>query len=117
MSLVTVGLYFFCILFGIFAGLYAGLCIRSYFISRREKKDYKRNYVKKQNPVRSFKVKKKRNKPLKNSKDPSGVLNERIPETESYTNFLCSSVGEDASELIKKMRKSQDSKYVNRIQK
>lgn len=113
---ITIGIYFFDILFGIFSGLYMGLSIRSYQISRKESKYYCRNYMRLLK-TRTHKALKKFRKNKRKRKDIEVILKNRIPETESYMHFLCDSIGENSSEHIEQIRKSQDRKYVNKTKK
>ena len=116
MKEITIGIYFFVILFGIFGGLYMGLSIRSYQISRKENKYYCRSYMK-PSKTRKRKTLKNFRKNKRKQKETTVILKNRIPETESYTQFLCDSTGEDSSEHIEQIRRSQDRKYVNKIKK
>lgn len=113
---ITIGMYFFVILLGIFGGLYIGFSIRSCQISCKEKKYYCRNYMRPQK-TRTRKKMKAFRKNRRKQKETAVTLKNRIPETESYTHFLCDSIGEDSSEHIEQIRRSQDRKYVNKIKK
>ena len=118
-------MYFFAALIGIFAGLYAGLSIRSFCICRNEKKTYKRYYVKKKKEKKRLtkhfhkpKLKKIKLKKISlHKREESSLLTERVPETESFTSFKCDSFGDDSIETIEKNRKTQDEKYVRKAKK
>ena len=119
METMLIGMYFLAALGGIFAGLFIGLNIRSFSISRTEKRRYMRHYVKKKKPEKKKKLlEEKKEKPeKKHSKKESSILAERVPEKDSYTGFVCDSSGEDAVTKIEKMRRSQDQKYVSKAKK
>ena len=116
MNILTIGLYFIDILIGVFTGLYAGFSL-SYHTLASEKKNKKS----KNREKRSTRRKKQKEKEKNTSCDPSygspNLLSSRVPEIESYTSFVCDSIGEDSVEHIEKIRKSQDQKYLSKTQK
>ena len=118
METMLIGMYFLAALGGIFTGLFLGLNIRSFSISRAEKRRYMRHYVKKKKTKKKKRLESKKEKiEKKPHKKESGILTERVPEKDSYTGFVCDSSGEDAVTKIEKMRHSQDQKYVNKAKK
>mgnify|MGYP004463014991 FL=1 len=112
MNMLTIGLYFIDILAGLFSGLYVGFSFRYRTLtSQKRKKSKKRE---KQNIRRKGKEKKVISH---ESSHNLNLLSNRVPETESYTSFVCDSMGENSVEHIEKIRKSQDQKYLSKTKK
>ena len=122
METMLIGMYFLAALVGVFAGLFLGFNIRSFSISRAEKRRYMRHYVKKKKFEKKHEneeqLKTRNVKPeRKQQKKESGILMERVPEKDSYTGFICDSSGENAVTKIQNMRHLQDQKYKSKAKK
>lgn len=122
METMLIGMYFLAALGGAFAGLFLGFNIRSFSISKTEKRRYMRHYIKKKKLEEKLEkeeqLEHQKGKPeRKQRKKESGILIERVPEKDSYTGFICDSSGENAVTKIQNMRHLQDQKYKSKAKK
>ena len=122
METMLIGMYFLAALGGVLAGLFLGFNIRSFSISKTEKRRYMRHYIKKKKLEEKLEkeeqLEPQKGKPeRKQRKKESGILIERVPEKDSYTGFICDSSGENAVTKIQNMRHLQDQKYKSKAKK
>ena len=99
MDTVTIFIFFLVVLGGVFFGLFVGFGLIDFHEKHQEKR-------KKQAANRLEAKKEKRN-----------ILEDRVPQKDSYTQFECESNGENTKEKVSRNRCTQDSKYTPIMEK
>ena len=104
MDTVTIFIFFLVVLGGVFFGLFVGFGLID-FHEKQQKKAAKE------------KRKKQAANRLEAKKEKRNILEDRVPQKDSYTQFECESNGENTKEKVSRNRCTQDSKYTPIMEK
>lgn len=120
MDTVTIFIFFLVVLGGVFFGLFVGFGLIDFHEKHQEKKlMHKRKRRKKLQQKKAAKEKRKKQAAnrLEAKKEKRNILEDRVPQKDSYTQFECESNGENTKEKVSRNRYTQDSKYTPIMEK
>ena len=120
MDTVTIFIFFLVVLGGVFFGLFVVFGLIDFHEKHQEKKlMHKRKRRKKLQQKKAAKEKRKKQAAnrLEAKKEKRNILEDRVPQKDSYTQFECESNGENTKEKVSRNRCTQDSKYTPIMEK